>query len=116
MTYISFADDVWWDEEKLDDEADKADMGGNNEVQPMPPPNVNVETYDQRYGSFQTRFGDYAADKPKSKADHEKKEESLPKQMVELSVWVVSLVLLILLIVVIRHYYLKKRRKRALKY
>ena len=112
MTYISLADDSWWEEEKLDDEADLADMKGSDGVQPMPPPNINVDTYDQRYGSFQTRFGE-VVDEEKSKVDEDEKKKDVPAKMVEFSVWIFSLALLVLLVIVIRHYYLKKRRERV---
>lgn len=58
MSYITYTDDNWWKAEKLDDNEDRDDMGGKGEAEPMPPPNINVQAYDNRYGSFATRFGD----------------------------------------------------------
>ena len=57
MSYIQYTDDSWWETEKEDDNEDAHDIGGINGIQPMPPPNVNIEEYNARYGNFETRFG-----------------------------------------------------------
>ena len=113
MSYISFADNQWWEDEKLDDEQDRADMGGNSEVQPIPPPNVDVDTYDQRYGSFSTRFGEYQS-KPKQENQEPQRDETSPPPRITVF-HVLAITLMVAFAVVMTRRYLKKR-KMALQY
>tara|TARA_B100000787_G_scaffold87267_1_gene64465 strand:- start:5296 stop:5664 length:369 start_codon:yes stop_codon:yes gene_type:complete len=114
MSYISYADQQWWADEKLDDEQDMADMGGDEEVQAIPAPNRDVDTYDNRYGSFSTRFGNPEAGERKennSPDDPDPPHQSPRSPLRHLKVYhIVAAVLLATVMVFILKYLSNRRR------
>lgn len=107
MSYIQYTDDSWWKHEKEDDDEDARDIGGSNDIEPMPPPNVNMGDYNARYGNFETRFGienDNKRAQNNSNTNSNKNPISQSSQSFTLGHFIGIMVIVIIIIILYRRY------------